>query len=412
MIVKRTKSLFLLLILGTLIFSCKKEIPMKQTHVTLTCISPKEMTEVTLTHVVLSAKNISTGRTTEYYPGKNQDNTFTARIFEGFYNFSLEAKIEYTLNGNRESAVAKAYKESINVVGEQIAVSLNLFVTEESTGFVIAEIFFTGTLTPEGKQYVGDTYFRIFNNSDDMLYADGLVIAESKFLTTEKRNYVPNIMSNSMAVDAIYRVPGNGSDYPVEPGKSILICDNAIDHRNANVNSFDLRNAHFEWYDESSNPNVADINNPAVPDLEKIYCYTLTIWMPHNRGFNSYALGRLKIDKETFLRDYSYYYNYELITNAGTFPMTGNCYRLPNDWIMDAVNLSVQSEFQWILTDPSLDMGWTYCGKINSDKNRYGKSVRRKVESVTPNGRKKLKDTNNSTVDFDAEQPANPYYFD
>ncbi len=398
------------LILGSVVFSCKKEL--KTTEVTLTCIMPDSISEAELSRIVLSAKNITTGRSTDYPLEQNSAGVYILELFEGLYNFSLEAKATYQTNGAFKTGTLRGYKESINITGTQANATLNLFLSENAGDFVIAEIFFTGTLTPEGKQYVGDTYFRIFNNSDEILYADGLVIAETKFLSTSKSDYTPDIMSSAVAVDAVYRIPGNGTDYPVQPGKSILICDNAIDHRNANINSFDLRSADFEWYDESTNPNVADIDNPAVTNMEKIYCYTLTIWVPHNRGFNSYVLGRLKTDKETYLRDYTYSYNYNLVTNAGTFPMTGECYRFPNNWVIDAVNLSVESDFQWILTDPSLDMGWTYCGRINSDKTRYGKSVRRKVESTTSDGRKKLKDTNNSSVDFDPEQPANPFYFD
>ena len=65
----------------------------------------------------------------------------------------------------------------------------------------------------------------------------------------------------------MYAIPGNGKDYPVQPGKSLLICDKAIDHREANSNSFDLSNADFEWYDDSDkNP---DIDNPQVTNLDK-----------------------------------------------------------------------------------------------------------------------------------------------
>ena len=401
-------------IIGTMIscvvLSCKKDL--KTTEVMLTCIIPDNLPEAKLSKVVLSAKNITTGKSTEYSLAQNASGIYTFTLFEGLYNFSLEAQVSYTSSGVTHTGTLKGYKESLNITGIQTSVTLDLFISKKTEDFVIAEIFFAGTLTPEGKQYVGDTYFRIYNNSDEVLYADGLVIAETKFLTTTKRDYMPNIMSTDVAVNAIYRIPGNGTDYPVQPGKSILICDNAINHRNANVNSFDLRTADFEWYDESTNPAVADIDNPSVTNLDKIYCYTLTVWVPHNRGFNSYVLGRLGTDKETYLRDYTYFYNYNLVTNSGTFPMTGDCYRFPNDWVIDAVNLSVESEFQWILTDPGLDMGWTYCGTINSDKTRYGKSVRRKVESITIDGRRKLKDSNNSKVDFDAEQTANPFYFD
>ena len=82
--------------------------------------------------------------------------------------------------------------------------------------------------------------------------------------------------------------------------------------------------------------------------------------------------------------------------------MKTETYYVANSWILDAVNLSIASEFQWIVSSSWLDAGWTHCGNIDHDPNRYNKSVRRKVES-TVNGRKILLATNNSTVDFAAD---------
>ena len=400
-----------IMLLSIALFACQED-EVKQTNVTVNCNLPEEFTSAGLSDIEVTVKNISTGKTSSFTFSQSDGNTYSLTLIEGLYDFSLEGDMNSIVNEIQFVNKVKGYKDAVEIIGSNAELTLDLFLSEKiNNDFVIAEIFFTGTLTPEGKQYLGDSYFRIYNNSDQVLYADGLVIAESKFLTTAKRDYTPDIMSDAVAVDAIYRIPGSGTDYPVEPGKSILICDNAIDHRNANVNSFDLRTANFEWYDESTNPSVADIDNPAVANLEKIYCYTLTIWVPHNRGFNSYVLGRLGIDKETYLTDYTYFYDYNLVTNAGTFPMTGDAYKFPNEWVIDAVNLSIEAKFEWLLTHPSLDMGWSYCGKIDSDKTRYGKSVRRKVLSITDDGRKILKDTNNSSVDFDAEQTADPFYF-
>jgi hypothetical protein len=85
--------------------------------------------------------------------------------------------------------------------------------------------------------------------------------------------------------------------------------------------------------------------------------------------------------------------------------MNQESYRLPNSWIIDAVNLSVESEFEWIPIHPSLDKSYTYCGKISDSKTTYGMSVRRKI---LPNNF--LQDTNNSAIDFLPEQIADPYF--
>ena len=88
------------------------------------------------------------------------------------------------------------------------------------------------------------------------------------------------------------------------------------------------------------------------------------------------------------------------MTAAGSFPMSQSAYRLPNDWIVDVVNCSVQSDYQWTLCAPALDMGWTHCGTIDGDKTRYFRAVRRKMIGLSADGNPILQDTNNSTLDF------------
>lgn len=236
-----------------------------------------------------------------------------------------------------------------------------------------------------------------------MLYADGLAICESKFKSTQFYTYTPDIRQDEMTVHAIYVIPGNGTEHPVAPGESLVICDTGIDHRISNPNSFDLSDADFEWYDESTNPSHTDIDSPTVPNLDKWYCYTLTVFIPHNRGFSSFALARIPIGKEAYLSDYYYDYEYTMYLPAGTFPMSGSAYRLPNEWIVDGVNCSVETDRQWNVLPPSIDAGWTHCGAMDSDENRFFKSIRRKMLYLTDDGIRVLKDTNNSTADFNPD---------
>ena len=95
-------------------------------------------------------------------------------------------------------------------------------------------------------------------------------------MTTSKYDYTPDIMNEAFSTKAIYRIPLGGK-IMVPPGESLLLCDIGMDHTVANSNSFDLTKADFEWYDVSSNPSFEDTDTE-VPNLEKIYCYTATIW--------------------------------------------------------------------------------------------------------------------------------------
>ncbi len=337
----------------------------------------------------------------EFAPESEGSYVVNTRLGAGAYNLTLTGKVSYSLNGAVSESFIEASREGINVVeGNKNEVSIETSIsTLASKDFIIEEIFFTGTTTADGNQYFGDQYVKITNNSDQILYADGLVLMDSAFLTVEKMNYTPDIMSEYFSISNILIVPGSGKEYPVEPGKSIVIADTAIDHRKYNPRSMDLSKAAFEYY----NPNDdEDVDNPNVPNMIASSLGPDMMWTFHNRGFKSYAIGRFGegVTAQSFANDNMYTVNYDVVVpEYGTFPMSQDYWKFPNTWIADAVNLSIEEMFAWIVTSPSLDSGWSYCGKVDKDSSRYGKSVVRKRidmgEGVTL-----LKDTNNSTVDF------------
>lgn len=350
--------------------------------------------DATVGHEQYILYNISNGRTSEFGRGAE------IRVTPGLYDIDYTATV--TVAGQASSTL-RATGRSIQIAGETATLNLKAYNNIESNDLIIAEIFFAGTLHPSGNQYYGDDYIKLYNNTDHVIYADGLTLFESKFTTTEKYDYTPDIMSQAVTVHALYTIPGNGSEHPVQPGEYLLLADTGIDHRQANSNSFDLSHADFEWYDQSSSPSNMDIDSPTVPNLDKWYCYTLSLWMLHNRGFKAYGIARIPVDRDTYLNDFKYTYTYTLTTAAGDFPMSGDAYRLPNEWVVDVVNCSVQAEYAWNVTAPSLDCGWSACGTIDKDKTRYFHSVRRKMLRLNDSGNPIFKDTNNSTADFNRD---------
>lgn len=255
-----------------------------------------------------------------------------------------EAGEEVTTEVTKTAEVnVQGAKQNVEVKGGAVSLDLTTYVQnqDEAGNFVIAEIFSAGTINSEtNKQYNGDQYIRIHNNSAETLYADGLIILESKFLTVTKWDYTPNIMDEAMTVQVIAMVPGSGKDYPVLPGESITICDNAMNHKEANPGSADLSNANFEWYTQSTSTSNPDIDNPDVPNLEMMYNYTKTVWVLAKQGNRSYAIGRLPegMTSKQYLADYKYEYTYTLTT--GNQSKVFDEYKFPNSWIIDAVNMS------------------------------------------------------------------------
>lgn len=363
--------------------------------VDITLVLPEDVDEVLLSDATVMFTNLSSGNVSQFRYPLATDVT----LLPGIYDVEFHAL--YPLAGGGESPV-RGVTRSVQIASNHTLITLKAFRNIEADDLIISEIFFTGTLQSSGNQYYGDDYVKLYNNTNHVVYADGITLFESKFITTQKLKYEPDIMDEAVTVHALYTIPGSGKDHPVQPGEYILLADVGIDHRTVNPNSFSLLHADWEWYDVSTSPSNMDIDSPEVPNLDKWYCYTLSFWMLHNRGLKAYGIARIPIFKEEFLRDYWYTYNYDIITNVGTFPVSQSAYRLPNEWVVDVVNCSVAAAWQWNVTSPQLDMGWAHCGTIDYDKTRYFHAVRRKLLYVTEEGRAVFQDTNNSTADFNS----------
>ncbi len=349
---------------------------------------------------VFTFENVNTGeklvREVNYIPQTFFD------VEDGLYNVQVSGKIKYiveAINGEmvgRKDEV-RAIQQNVEVVGGNVDLDLEFFIPIKGKGLVLSEIFFASTQTPDGKQYdIGDQFFEIYNNSDQVMYADGLCIAESELLTTNKLNeYTPNILNDAVPVSSVYMIPGSGKDHPIKPGETMLISDIAINHKEKNPNSFDLSKSDFEWFDGAD----IDVDVPEVPNLIKMVSTSKSIWYLHNRGFKSYILFKMDkmITPEQFTTEYAYQYKYHFVLGDISIWMDFDAWQVPNKYIIDAVECSIPSDFQWLVMAPQLDISYTHCG--DGDASRYGKSVKRKV-IAEKDGRKILQDTNDSAKDF------------
>ena len=313
----------------------------------------------------------------------------TLELSAGSYEVRAAGSVNYTQSGTTAMGEVAGFVSKIDILtATTYTVPLSLKLTPSGEGdFIIEEIFFTGTATPEGKQYFGDQYIKLYNPTDRVLYADGLVLADSEFLTVTKRDYTPNVMAEAFTAGSMVQIPGTGTQYPVQPGKSIVIAEQGINHKENNPNSIDLSKADFESFYP---PRVKDVDGVGVTNNINLH----GIFIFNNRGNRSYVIARFPEGTTTATLQYDYEYK------VATKLMQRQALKIPNNWIVDAVNLSTKKGFEWIVTAPSLDAGYTYVANDEGDASRYGKSVRRKVLSQN-NGKPIFKDTNNSTDDFE-----------
>lgn len=279
-------------------------------------------------------------------------------------------------------------------------------VAAKNGEFVIEEIYFTGTALPETgspDKYQGDQYIKIRNNTDEDLYADGMLLILQSSVLSNMEGEIPEAVDfreEYCAGRAFYAIPGSGRDVPVKAGESLIIVNNAQNHLESNPDSWDATTADFEWYDESSNENFLDTDNPAVPNLDKWYAQTQTVHSLHNRGAYGIAIAMPPAGTtgEQFLQDHpigdGYYYIFHS-PNGSDYETPIKGYFVPNEWVLDAVNTGGRNTFGMAPWGTSLDAGYTWCGTEDSDPDRFNKSVIRKTGADG-----KLVDTNNSSNDF------------
>lgn len=328
--------------------------------------------------------------------------TVTDVLPAGTYNVDAVMTVDLPDNGGERTLRAVAQQVVISATSQ--SVKLDWFFYNPNNTLVFGEIYFAGSLNATGKNGLYDTYFTIYNNTDEVQYADGIAIVESKFVntSTDKILTEANFPENNFTVQTVYVIPGSGKDVAIEPGKSIKIVDQAIDWSQEVAGALNHTDADFEWYDEVTTGSVRDTDNASVPNLDKWYSYSATIWLPNNQCNRSYALVRFPegMTAEKFLEENVGTYQY--INQATQKEMTGNkAYLVKYEWILDGVNLCPTEKFTTTALAPSVDAGYAAISDKNVDPARFGKKFARKSAGKSLAGNAVLQDTNDSSADFE-----------
>ena len=307
-------------------------------------------------------------------------------------------------------------------------------------GLVIKQIYYAGSDTKNGATF-RDQFIEIYNNSNDTIYADSLYIAQVFGSNTVNPDYTKGffITSGNMqgqynwgksigmptginATDdyfypkSLYRIPGNGTDYPMAPGTSLVLAQTAVNHKAPYSNStggsvdikdpsltIDLSKADFEVYlaPYLASPLASDVDNPAVPDLIMLD-YSGKDWLFDNPGRDAFAIFKTDVDIPS---------TYQKYPNPTVLAMTSSTtthYQIPNDVIIDAVEIQPNTPTSRVpkKLQSKFDAGFAFCpaGSYSSQS-----IIRKTLRNI--GGRIVLVDTNNSTNDFDFLEMANPKAF-
>lgn len=229
---------------------------------------------------------------------------------------------------------------------------------------VISEIYACGP--PGAGLYYHDKYIEVFNQSDSIVYLDGIIVAVVYASSYLGQNYVDDTMF--VHSKNVWKFPGNGMDYPLMPGEFAVCAEDAIDHRINALNSVDLSHVKFEFFKD----DAPDVDNPYVPNMIKIYQPAGNDWLIGGEQ-GAIVISKIEVDSLIWF---------------------GDQILIPHQFILDGVEyLKDQSQLDKKILNHKIDGGGTggiqfYTGKSMERLNIPGKA------------RLILKDDNNSSLDF------------
>ncbi|TAJ14681.1 DUF4876 domain-containing protein [Marinilabiliaceae bacterium JC017] len=319
----------------------------------------------------------------------NASGVATLELQAGQYNFTCKTESdEFAFNGLLENAGVTA--------DAKFDIKLQAVCLEG--GLVFKEIYYTGCKTPGNKPYFADQFHEIYNNSDEVIYLDGLCLGVMQQSSSKKNVWVDDngqILPRLPLQFYVWYIPGSGKEHPLQPRTSCIIAQDGIDHHSdpeGNPNSsVNLSNADWETYCGDINKGK-DADAAGVPNLSMMFTTITTMkdWL-HSVFGAGVIMFRLPegTDPKQWAADPG---------NLATKPSSTNKTKylmVPKEYVVDAVEVvSVEEEKQYKRLPQELDAGKVWC-----DGTYISKSIRRKVKQII-DGKVIYQDTNNSSDDF------------
>ncbi|MBP5277331.1 MAG: DUF4876 domain-containing protein [Prevotella sp.] len=321
-------------------------------------------------------------------------------VIPGVYTISVSgaaldtAGDEYFINGNSVNKALYAGVDNVTIVMQGLKVS----------PLVMKEIYYCGSLPPVGFSYFRDQFYEIYNNSSEVQYLDGVYFGHL-YPTNATRTLPvwPESDGNKYCYgERIWKFPGNGTQYPLQPGESAVVAQFAANHKLEiyNPNSpVDCSHAEFEF-------NMNNANFPDQPAIDMIHVYydgkaemgTVPQYLTPVFG-SAYVMFRVPAGET-----WDPVNNLSLqADNLATTSIERKC-KIPITYVLDAVEAVNNDTYADAKRIPAVldagvtTVGATYCGQGIVRKvslTESGDTIRRE------NGALIFQDTNNSTDDFE-----------
>ncbi|UKB82939.1 DUF4876 domain-containing protein [Chryseobacterium sp. MEBOG06] len=383
-------------------------------------------------NVTVTMENAATGDKITGKTDANGDLKLTA-LLPGTY--SIRAELQLKKSEYEQQLGQETSYEIVHFGGFQEKVTVNANISSTlvriSSGnlgdLVIKQYYYAGSDNKLGANF-RDQFIEIHNNSDQTIYADGLYLV---FLEGNVNNNVtsytlPNGQydwsqtaggGTAANTDYVYsniliKVPGSGSQYPILPGKSIIVAQTAINHKMPfnDINgvgvaiqdpskTVDLSNADFETYmgdyniSNGKKPFAWDIQNIMVPDMLVNYWSIASNDLILNVN-SMLGVGILRATDAEIA-------SWKKVA-APKAPIGTLFLQVPKKFIIDGIDITDKEQKAPKDFPSDIDASRTFI--VNNTNGLAegtftGLSVIRKTKEII-NGRVVLQDTNNSANDF------------
>lgn len=389
---------------------------------------------------ILELKNLSTGDVIKSITDSDGKVTFQS-ILPGSYELNASnhlSKIEYqNIFGEISTSDFVDFNAILQSINIRATHQDDLLVLTEGiySPILIKQIYYAGSDPVRGAS-IRDQFIELYNNSNEVQYADNLCIAQIEGSRTTKIGAFTqangqydwslgqgqeNNIGNKANTDFVYaitifRIKGSGKEHLIAPGKSIVIAATALNHKKPFKDldgeeqsvispelTVDLSEADYEAYlgdyqkFNGEEPYFLDIQNPSVPDLGIDYFQYGRDMLFEPYGNQSFVLFRATQEQVN---------HWKKVSTPGN-PNEGTYVRIPKTFVLDGVDLTLENLSSTIPKKLPLDIDG---GQISVSLGVYSsQSIIRKTKEIVE-GRVFLQDTNNSRHDF-VSQKAEPRTF-
>lgn len=310
-------------------------------------------------------------------------------LIPGIYTITISGKAYdnqgqlYYLNGGLVNQPLIKNNETVEITVSGLKIS----------PLVFKEIYYAGS----PPNYFRDQFYEIYNNSDSILYLDGIYFAALyPSAATENKPVWPASDENKYVyTDRLWKFPGTGNQYPLKPGECCVVSQFAANHQLNiyNPNSpVDCSSSEFEF--NMNNKNFPD--QPAY-DMVHVFYNGSSAMGTVPQYLTSVFGGAYVIFKIPQGVSYDPVNDKSLQTRNLASSSTTLYAKIPIQYVLDGVEAGHNETMVKAKRMPVvLDAGMTYVG---GTYNSLG--VARKKIGENEDGTPILQDTNNSTDDFD-----------